>query len=55
MYSFVIDFSQVLNGSGKMHRAKRCETDFRAGSGINMIRILEAIYESARTGKEVRL
>lgn len=36
----------ILNGAEPM---------FVPDQGINMIRILEAIYESARTGKEVRL
>ncbi len=34
---------------------KKAEPDYVIGQGVNMIKILEAIYESARTGKEVLL
>lgn len=33
----------------------RCEPDFIPAQGVNMIKILEAVYQSAETGKEVRL
>jgi predicted dehydrogenase len=33
----------------------RAEPSFKIEQGVNMIKILSAIYESARTGSEVKL
>ena len=40
-------FADVLRGSA--------EPDFTPDQGVNMIKILTAMYESAETGREVRL
>ena len=46
-YGNIKNFSDVLHG--------KAEPVFKPEQGLNMIKILEAIYESARTGREVLL
>jgi predicted dehydrogenase len=40
-------FVDVING--------RCEPDFTPEQGLNMVKILEALYKSAETGHEISL
>ena len=43
----ITDFIDVING--------KAEPDFTPEQGLNMVKILEALYKSAETGSEVKL
>jgi predicted dehydrogenase len=64
-WKILCDRARQLSRNGRSHTNNIChfvdvvrgvaEPDYKIEQGINMIKILMAIYESAETGKEVRL